>query len=323
MKKLICTTIIIFSLCNTFAQSWAPVGAKWYYSHGSGAPPELTIIESVGDTIINTNSCRILKTYMIEERMDSTWHGYWDTLFCPLQFTYLDSGIVYIFDQSNNDFDILYNFNSMIEDTITVKDSPFPGYCPEPVPSNLFKYFVDSVTDTILNGVLLQKQYISPTQNSDWVFINPYLPYSNFPIIENIGSTNFLFGIYSGITEGSIIGLRCYHDSILSYKASFWPDTVPCGHLRPLHNSGLGSIFNLNRIEIYPNPANSKLFIDFKDINDGEYTIEIYSVVGKLQVRQAATGMNSPIDIKKLSKGLYLVRVRDSKQTFISKFVKE
>jgi len=56
MKKLTGTIILFLILKLSFAQTWAPVGAKWHYSHGGGAPPELTVVESIGDTIINTKN---------------------------------------------------------------------------------------------------------------------------------------------------------------------------------------------------------------------------------------------------------------------------
>ncbi|MCD4679753.1 MAG: hypothetical protein K8S00_05130 [Bacteroidales bacterium] len=258
MKKLTSTIIILLLLNISFAQTWAPVGAKWYYSHNGGSFQELTVIESIGDTTINTKLCKILNTYQIYEVMDSTGLYHWDTLFCPLQYSYQESGIVYMFELSNNSFDIIYDFNAISGDTITVKETTFMGYCPETMPGNLFEYVIDSITDTLISNIPLQKQFISPTQNSDWVFSDPLGMIGDVPIIERIGSIKFLFGVYHlQVMEGSIYCLRCYQDSLLSYRASFWTDTVPCGQLRPLHNSGIEDYNDPDQIEIYPNPANS------------------------------------------------------------------
>jgi len=323
MKKLLITTIVFFFITLSFSQTWAPVGAKWYYSHYAGSFEELTIIESIGDTTINSKQCKILNTYQIHESMDSTGSYHWDTLFCPLQYSFQESGIVYLYDFSKEVFDMLYNFNAVIGDTITVKDTAFQGYCPEAMPGNLFEYVIDSITDTLISSIPLQKQFISPTQNSDWIFSDPW-QYTDFPIYEWIGSSKFLFGIYHlQVMEGSIYCLRCYQDSILSYRASFWPDTVPCGQLRPLHNSGIESINNKNLIDIYPNPANSTLFIEFDNIINSVYTIEIYSLIGTLQLKQTSTEKTLSIDIRELSKGIYFIRIHKKDESFIIKLIKE
>ncbi len=323
MKQLSSTIIILLFLKLTFAQTWAPVGAKWYYSHNGGAPPDLTVIESIGDTIINTKTCKILQTYMIEEHWTPPSYSYWDTLFCPLQYTYQDSGIVYIFDKTKNDFDVLYDFSAAIGDSITVKDSTFMGYCPESVPSKYFKYVIDSISDTIINNTTLVMQFTTPTQGSEWGFSDFIGVLRKLPIIENIGSIKFLFGVYHiQVMEGSINCLRCYRDSVLFYKAHFWPDTVPCGQLRPLYNS-LENFQNNNNINIYPNPANSAINIEFKNDFIEGYFIGIYSVVGKLQLKQKSISEKVSIDISKLSKGMYFMRIANGKLTFSGKFVKD
>ena len=64
MKKLFFLfTMVAISHSIVFTQEWAPVGAKWYYSFYSWGPPSINsplIIESVGDTIINGKSCKVL-----------------------------------------------------------------------------------------------------------------------------------------------------------------------------------------------------------------------------------------------------------------------
>lgn len=307
MKKSHFTTIIIFFFfINSLAQVWAPVGAKWYYSHNGGSFQELTVIESIGDTTINTKLCKILNTYNIYEVMDSTGLYHWDTLFCPLQYSYQESGIVYLYDFSKNIFDMLYNFNAFSGDTITVKETTFMGYCPETMPGNLFEYVIDSITDTLISNIPLQKQFISPTQNSDWIFSDPW-QYTDFPIFEWIGSSKFLFGIYYlQVMEGSINCLRCYQDSSLSYRASFWPDTVPCGQLRPLQNSGINSFINKYPIDIYPNPANNELHISIKNeaiINE----INIYNQIGQ-KVLFVKPETNT-VDVSTLRSGIYFIEL--------------
>ncbi|MFA5772952.1 MAG: T9SS type A sorting domain-containing protein [Thermoplasmata archaeon] len=273
MKKLL--SIFILTSLTTFVngQTWAPTGAKWYYSHYSGAQPYLTVIESIGDTIINTKQCKILKTYEIDDAMDSTLAHHWDTIVCPLQYTFQDSGIVYLFDSSKNDFNILYDFNAINGDTVTVNDTTFSGYCPDAVTSNLFQYVVDSVNDIIISGISLHRQFVKRTQNSDWFFSDPSGPTGNYPIIERIGSLKYLFGVtINFVMEGPVCCLRCYEDSDIYYHSSSWPDTIPCSYLPSWIVDDVKEN-DINTIKVFPNPAHNQIYVENKFNQQLDYYI--------------------------------------------------
>lgn len=323
MLKIAILFFLTLPITEIIAQSWAPVGARWYFSHNGGAPPELTVIESIGDTTVESKQCKILETYMVYRVMDSAGFYSWDTLFCPLQYTYEQSGIVYLFDETSGNFDILYNFNASQGDTITVKDSPFNGYCPETVPSGLFEYVIDEVTDSLIYGVMLKKQTVTPTINADWIFTDPFSS-NNYPVIEVIGSTKFLFGVPAfQVMEGSINCLRCYKDSLLSYKSPSWPDTLPCNYLQPINNNGVILINENHQIQIYPNPAQHFLNIIIPVIEGSEYTIGIYSVTGSLQLHGKTKEKVTQVGISNLPTGLYFIRVANDRSVFLGKFVRE
>jgi len=68
MKKAIISyfnlvfVLIMLTKFNVNAQTeWAPIGAKWYYNHYSGAQPLLTVIESIKDT--TSAGARVLLAY--------------------------------------------------------------------------------------------------------------------------------------------------------------------------------------------------------------------------------------------------------------------
>lgn len=297
-------------------QTWAPTGAKWYYSHYSGAQPYLTIIESIGDTIINTKPCKILMTYEIDDAMDSTGSHHWDTLNCPLQYSYQDSGKVFLFDFSKNNFNTLYDFDATNGDTITVNDSTFSGYCPDAVTSNLFQYAVDSTTDTVINGIMLHKQFISRTQNSDWFFSDPSGPTGNYPIIERIGSLKYLFGVTINLVmEGPICCLKCYQDSLISYHSAFWADTIPCGQLPPLDINEI-EVLN-NTIKVFPNPASNQ--INIENIYNKRLDYYIFNSYGQLIKTGVLQSNLTTISIDKFNAGFYdLIIKTDNK--IVSKY---
>jgi len=267
MKKFYLFTTIVILFCNSLYSQWAPIGAKWYYNHTTGAPPYLTVIESIKDTVVLNKQCKVLKSYTIYAMGVSPGIYQWDTLYCPMQYTYYDSSKVYLFDNMLNAFYMLYDFNATTGDTITVKDTLFSGYCPEDIPSNLFQYKVDSVSDTLINGINLRKQYASATQNSDWIFYAPPYPgaYNHYPIIERIGSLIYLFGKGISGIEGSISYLRCYEDSSIFYRAD-WSTSLPCDYLYSLPTILNKTEKLQNNINVFPIPANDYITFQFSKI---------------------------------------------------------
>ncbi|MCD4679752.1 MAG: T9SS type A sorting domain-containing protein [Bacteroidales bacterium] len=63
--------------------------------------------------------------------------------------------------------------------------------------------------------------------------------------------------------------------------------------------------------------------MEFNNLISSEYTIEIYSLAGKLHLSQTGIKNDLSVDIGNLSKGLYFIWISDSKQNFIRKFIKE
>jgi len=65
-------------------------------------------------------------------------------------------------------------------------------------------------------------------------------------------------------------------------------------------------------INIYPNPAMSKIFVDLQNVDFGNATLEIYSLEGKLLLKQAvATNSVSEIDLQSLPSGMFVLKIRD------------
>jgi hypothetical protein len=321
MRRIIYTFFLSCVITCGIAQTeWAPVGAKWIYDNYSGAQPVITVIESVKDTTILNKQCKVLKPYEIDNNEDSTGHYYYDTLYCPLQYLHYDSSIVYLYDKILNSFFILYNFNAIKGDTITVKeDSLFSGYCPDnDISSNsLFQYKVDSISDTIINGINLRTQFTNATQNAAWFFNSSNLD-QNYPIIERIGSLKYFFGEPAMvIMEGPVCCLRCYNDSNIFYHSPTWTDTLDCAYpiitnIKETNNTG-------NNIAVYPNPTINTLTIE----SPQPAVIEITNIQDQLIKKLAATGNKTNIDVTTLPAGVYLIKLFTEKGAEVRKFVKE
>ncbi len=82
-------------------------------------------------------------------------------------------------------------------------------------------------------------------------------------------------------------------------------------------------VSNYSNIKIYPNPANDKLFIQLDDTMNGMAIIEINDLTGKLIYN---TSINADfklqtIDISKVSKGIYYLRISNNKSSNNQKLV--
>jgi surface protein len=69
-------------------------------------------------------------------------------------------------------------------------------------------------------------------------------------------------------------------------------------------------------ISIYPNPTNDKLFIQGLSSSS---RVSIYNVLGKLVLSQT---ISKEIDVKQLSKGIYMLKIVDEQKEIVRKFIK-
>ncbi|GAB7257552.1 endonuclease [Polaribacter sp. OB-PA-B3] len=76
----------------------------------------------------------------------------------------------------------------------------------------------------------------------------------------------------------------------------------------------------LNGFKMYPNPVTgNKLFFNINE----KATINIYNVLGKLVQSEIIENVNSSINVSKLSKGMYLLKLNTQNQSITKKFIKQ
>ncbi|NVN95702.1 MAG: T9SS type A sorting domain-containing protein [Bacteroidetes bacterium] len=77
-------------------------------------------------------------------------------------------------------------------------------------------------------------------------------------------------------------------------------------------------------LNIYPNPATSKLTINLQQLTSLQNTtVSIYDVQGKLLLQQNITQPQTELNIAPLAKGIYILKVNNDTKSMQSKFVKE
>jgi len=80
-------------------------------------------------------------------------------------------------------------------------------------------------------------------------------------------------------------------------------------------------ISGIKTLQVYPNPANAMLYIDYlPDNKDAEYTIS--GISGRILSTGILNNSNQGIDIANYSNGIYLISIKDGSKNFNVKFVK-
>ena len=160
-------------------------------------------------------------------------------------------------------------------------------------------YFVDSIKSIETEGVIRRYFYLTYLENKRkeiW--------------IEGIGSK---WGILNAGRGNCIIGggenLLCFFEGgIKEYRDPGFPNY--CYLSKEIIN-GIGPEKTVPQYKVYPNPASTELFVQSPQTNDGDFTLELYSVKGEL-VKTECLGTGSiinRIDVRSLKSGVYVVRL--------------
>lgn len=74
-------------------------------------------------------------------------------------------------------------------------------------------------------------------------------------------------------------------------------------------------------ITVYPNPSQGQFTIHIDGAGQGLLDIQVFDLSGKVMLQQNQVSANQKIDISSISPGLYLLHVRDERQSYIEKLV--
>ena len=87
---------------------------------------------------------------------------------------------------------------------------------------------------------------------------------------------------------------------------------------------GVDNIAEKTILKVYPNPATDKINIDFNKISSKQNpVVYVYDLQGQLLIQQQITQERTVLNISKLVKGMYVVKVINDNNTSVSKFVKQ
>lgn len=263
MKKILPIIIISIISIQLFSQTnnFAPIGTRWHYDDYNNSCPTFPdcgyfMVESIKDTIVLGQNCRILKESYFTPYIDIADTSY---------IVYENLGIVYLFN--NGQFNTLYNFNAVAGDTIKVFEGPFFGYYSfSDYEFSDFTYIIESVETVTVDGQdLICQTAKSFDTELGW-------GYGQSKIYEKIGSLGLLLGNPNIIPIEFGSFLRCYEDGDLSYHDSGYLND--CDFISSVDNP-LPEYFS-----IHPMPVTD--FVHCTNNSFFEGNIIIYNILGSI-----------------------------------------
>jgi hypothetical protein len=131
-----------------------------------------------------------------------------------------------------------------------------------------------------------------------------------------VGATYYLkvFG-YSGANSTSV----CYNLALNTSSTNF---------IRPFEgNAKTDKLTEGVLLKLYPNPANEAFTIQYNAVEEGEYDVKVYDILGKEMIglkKEFTLGQNAyEVKTSELPKGIYLVKVSNDNQSNVNKLIIE
>ena len=284
---------------------WSPVGAEWYYDYFHFAETGYTKIKYIEDTTIDNTICKVLeKTKYTYSYIENKY----DTLFLGKEYTYSNGNIVYYY--RFNRFYILYDFNSVLQDTWqiagTMPTESYNEYC-----DSTATVFVDSSNTIHYNSFDLKRLYVSYSDTNKWLLYGE--------IIERIGAFSYMFPKNNCLIDAQSEGgeLRCYYDNEIGF---FHSGLNECDFILNVFDD-----IEMKYIKIYPSCTKSFINIELNKNNlhlsKFYREISIYNIFGQKYYTKNIENLTNlhKVDVSLFTNGIYFVRIGDA--TF--KFIKE
>ena len=301
-KALLLLTILTAS--EGFAQEWAPIGAKWHYTHSGSS---FAVFECIGDTIIDGISCRKIQKSKSYSNFGNR----------PLaEFTYYSNDSVYYYDTNYPGFYLLYDFNASPGDFWYYRfiGNSYAGDI------DSIKTTVDSIDFVNINSYLLKRLFVhyDTAGFEDAEFCSWLLCDRASSIIQFLGDTLNMFNTFT--MDETIFdtyypsGLRCYDDTIIGHYETGIVDS--CNYVNVLSTTESNPV----QSKIFPNPTTGTLFVDGK--------FEGYSILSTdgriIESKMSLIDDRITIDFSNLENGIYFLQLeRNGDGRITQKIIKQ
>lgn len=289
-------TLVLFLALLPMAKAqesmvWCPPGATWHLEgYTDWGEPGCYKLFYNGDELINDILCkRIARENCHPSKDNNAIEAY--------LYTYENEGVVYVYDELENSFDTLYNFNAKIDDQWNLS---YWGL-------NI-KVTVTDVSIEIINDFSLRQLKLLYWGD----VMEKELEATVCERIGNIRGHLFsMIGVCGWDFEEDVSVLRCYQDDEFPlYDRQIVPY---CDY----EYSSIEETESHSQLSIFPNPVqNESIQISFVNPISGQVEIEISDLLGKI-VHKTVLGQNGgTISVADLPAGVYLLSAKNEKNIF-------
>ncbi len=195
---------------------------------------------------------------------------------------------------------------------------------------------------TTIYTVIVSGQYGCFSEASDTVVVSAN-PMASFTWVESTlntinftntssGSTTYSWYFGDGTNSTVLNPTHTYIDSLAGDYQVTLIATNDAGCIdsiaNTIHTSGLGveENFQESKLKVYPNPANSKINIDFTGENSSFYTVKMTNLLGERVIQKTVPkgnkGFQKTIDISNLPTGVYILEVEFDDNHYTQRVIK-
>ncbi|MEX1192607.1 MAG: T9SS type A sorting domain-containing protein [Brumimicrobium sp.] len=258
---------------------WANIGTVWHYDYTGFGIEGFTKYEVEKDTTINGKLCS--KVSILSEYSNFGDSGY--SSVAPPFFTYEEDSVLFFTTQ--NQFDTLMNLKASPGDSWILTNQS----CTE----DRFVEVLDTGRTTINS---CENKWLAYSYEGHTTIVDTFYSY--------YGSVKHAFAYFDYCQENAMdkpvsVNLRCYDDGNCFYLNG----TPDCESLS-VHSE----ILKPRQIKLFPNPASSKITIEFSDSKLSNKTK--YEIIGlNGEVVQKGDLANPTIDVSGMESGVYFLRL--------------
>lgn len=298
MKRITFTFLLLLTVLSLQAQEWYPAGTAWYYD---SKPKMINTLKNRGyiaykvekDTLYHGENAKEISVtlYKSPDEVERSWAN---------TYLYERNKQVYLWNDFKTEYELLYDFNLNIGDTL------YSQPCTEDTYAHLI---VDSIGTVLVGDVELQLQHLSFHIDDETIWWGESLTF-----VERVGhEIGFNERMSACITDQFMgaDGLRCYIDDEVHYRGEYW---------NSLPNSGLSCdtiVMNVEyltdptpakSISTYPNPA--KEYVNVSSTNTDLQQITLYDLLGNERLNIFPNSKQSKLMTNNCPEGLYLLKIR-------------
>lgn len=141
------------------------------------------------------------------------------------------------------------------------------------------------------------------------------------PLTLNASSSNLTLDLLNGVlNQANLTSITPTITNFITTNVVSYTKTLYCGAVPNEVNEM--KISNDN-ISVYPNPASDKVNIVFRDRIADATNVEIFDTFGRIVLLENIANNVNNIDVSNLTKGMYLIKIKNNNSEVVTKFMKD